>query len=189
MENKYSVTSKLKLFRTLIILSFFVSITGCLSIKPAGVKSGKNLFEAFYVGEEGTQYFLKPLIFLNLQNNEEIYIDFTFRYKNEVKDSVLLNFTLQSKNIYKYIDSLSLSSPTITINSDDIGLLFNEKRNTFFNSRFTTKISLIEFNKMFKSVDWTIKIFYDETFMSYVPEKKTRKALKALQEKLFVLLQ
>jgi hypothetical protein len=42
---------------------------------------------------------------------------------------------------------------------------------------------------MFKSVDWTIKIFYDETFMSYVPEKKTRKALKALQEKLFVLLQ
>ena len=183
------ILSNHNIFKTFIGLGLFVFLTGCLSIKPAGVKSGKNLFETFYVGEDGTQYFIKPLIFLNTQNREEIHIDFTFRYKNVVKDSVILNLSLQSSNIFKSIDSLSLSNTTHKIINKDIRLLFNEKRNNLFNSRFSTKFSLIEFNRMFDNDDWTIIVYKDKAYNTYVSEKKTKKAIKKLQEKIFILLQ
>lgn len=189
MKIKFSIVSNLTLFKTFIVLIFFVFLTACISVKPAGVKSGKNLFETFYVGEGGTQYFIKPLFFLNSQNKEELHIDFTFRYKNEVKDSVILNLSLLSSDIFKSIDSLSLSNTTYKIISKNNKLLFNEKRNKFFNSRFSTKISLIELNKMFGSDDWKIIVYSGGTYFTYASEKKTKKAIKKLQDKIFILFQ
>jgi len=183
---KISIVSKLKTF---IVLSFFILLTGCLSIKPSGVRSGKNLFESFFVGEEGTQYFIKPLVFLNIQNKEEIRLDFIFRYKNVIKDSVIVNFSLVGNNIYKNFDSLSLSNKTHKIKSKSINLLFNEKKSKLFYSRFSTKFSFLEFNRMFDNNDWTILVYKDKASVTYVSDKKSKRAIKKLQEKLFILFQ
>ncbi|MBE9466763.1 MAG: hypothetical protein IMY72_00410 [Bacteroidetes bacterium] len=153
------------------------------------MKSGKKLFETFYVGEDGTQYFIKPLIFSNSQNKEKLLIDFTFRYKNEVKDSVVINFSLLSSNIFKNIDSLSFSNTTHKIMSKNVNLMFNEKKNKLFNSRFSTKIPLINFDKMFINGDWNIIVYSRENSSTYYSEKKTKKAIKKLQDKIFIIFQ
>lgn len=189
MKIKFSIGSNNTLVKVLIVLSFFIFLTGCMSVKPAGVKSGKNLFETFYVGEEGTQYFIKPLVLFNPQNREELFIDFTFRYKNEVKDSVVINLSLLSSDIFRSIDSVSLSNITHTIKSNNSKLLFNEKKNKLFNSRFSTKISLIELINMFENDNWKITIYSNSTYSTYTSTKRTKKAIKNLQNKLFVLFQ
>lgn len=172
---------------TCIVLCILNSLTGCLSVKPAATKSGKNLFETFYVGDEGTQYFIKPLILVNTQNREEIAIDFTFRYKNEIKDSVALNLSLQSSNIFKSFDSLSFSNQTHKIVSKELRLLFNEKRNSLYISRFTTKFPLVELNKLFDTNDWALTLYKDNSYTTYISEKQTKKAITKLEEKIFTL--
>ncbi|MDD2386231.1 MAG: hypothetical protein PHP52_05555 [Bacteroidales bacterium] len=178
--------SNFKIFSAFCVLICF---TGCVSIKPGGVKSGKKLVETFYVGEEGSQFFIKPLAFYNIQSKEEkIIIDFTFRYKNEVKDSVIANFSLQSSTIFKSIDSLSLSNISNKIISLDIRLMFNETRKGLFDSRFTTKFSLLEFKEMFKNNDWTIKVYQENDCNTYVSQKKTKKTIKIIQDNVFILM-
>ncbi len=157
-------------------------------MKPGGTKSGKKVVETFYVGEDGTQFFIKPLIFNNIQNKEKIIIDFTFRYKNEVKDSVTANFSLQSSTIYKSIDSLSLSNGSSKIISPDIRLMFNETRKGLFNSRFTTKFSLLEFKKLFESDDWTIIVYQKNAYNTYVSQKRTKKTIEIIQDNVFILM-
>ncbi|MDD2636080.1 MAG: hypothetical protein PHW82_11340 [Bacteroidales bacterium] len=174
--------------KILIIVSMLIFFSGCISLKPGGAKSAKKLFETFYVGEEGTQYFIKPLVFSNNQNKEKMLIDFTFRYKTEIKDSVTVNFSLLSPNIFKKIDSLSLSNSANTIISQDFNLLFNKKEKKFFNSRFSAKISLIEFKDMFTKDDWTINVYQPNFSITYVSGNKTNKAIKTLQENIFIIL-
>ncbi len=180
------ISSNNYISKIFIGLVLFVFLTGCPSVKPSGVKSGKNLFETFYLGEGGTQYFIKPMIFYNTLNREEIHLDFTFRYKNIVKDSVIVNLSLHSSILFKSINSLRFANTTHKILRKDIRLLFNEKRNKQFNSRFYTKISLIEFNKLFDNEDWTIIVYTNKTSNTYISEKKV---IKKLQEKIFIILQ
>lgn len=182
---KLPITRNLTLF-ILISISFFLA--GCLSIKPSGVKSGKNLFETFYVGDDGIQYFIKPLLFENIQNKEEIHVDFTFRYKDKVKDSVIVNLSFQSYNILRIIDSLFISNANQRISSKNNKLLFNEKRKGLIISRFTTKFSLTEFSGMFDNNDWKIIVYKNKTYDTFFSKSKTKKAIKKLQEMVFILL-
>ena len=184
MKLKFSIINNLKTF---IVLIFAFTIYGCVSIKPASVKSGKNLFETFYVGEDGTQYFIKPLNFLNSQNKEELRADFTFRYKNEVKDSVTINFSLLSPKNLKNIDSLVFSNTNHKIVSTNVELLFNEKASKLFKSRFSTKVSLLDFNQMFENNDWKIITHKFEDHSTYTSDKRTKKAIKKLRDEIFIL--
>jgi hypothetical protein len=178
-----------KIVTPFIFLSIIIFFTGCLSIKPGGVKSGKNLFETFYVGEDGTQYFIKPLGFSNVDQEEELFVDFTFRYKNEVRDSVIGNFTLQSSEILKNIDSISFSNAKTKILSNKVRLLFNERKKDDFNSRFTTKVLLSEFITLFDNNEWAIIVYKNNSSSTFLPTRKTKQAIEKLQEKVFVLLQ
>lgn len=171
-----------------VVLGLLV-LTGCTSIKVGGVKSGKNLFETFYVGEDGTQYFIKPLFFSNTENKDVMDMDFTFRYKNEVKDSVIVNFAIRSEKIIKQIDRLTLSNATQSIESNDVELLFNEKRKNEFYSRFSTKITMVEFNQMFENFDWKTVVVTDGASQTFEAEKKTKKSLSKLADKVFIIFQ
>jgi hypothetical protein len=173
--------------KPLLFLWIFNAIIGCLSVKPTATKSGKNLFETFYVGDDGIQYFIKPLNMKNTQNSDELKIDFTFRHKDEIKDSVVVNVSLRSSAIYKNIDSLSLSNETHKIVSDNLRLLFNEERNDLYTSRFTTKVPLIDVVQLFDTNDWILTIHKNQAPQTYIPEKNTKKAILKLQEKLFIL--
>ncbi len=162
--------------------------SGCLSIKPSSTKSEKNYFETFFVGEAGTQYYIKPILFKAEKSNEDLVLDITFRYRNEIKDSAIVNFSIKSSTIYKTIDSLKLSNNNQKIESEQIVLLFNEKSKTGFISRHSTKFSLKETKEMFNNDAWEIIIYNKNKITKYKPNRKTIRAINAVRDKVFILM-
>lgn len=178
-------TLQFKFVPLILILLIF---SGCLSIKPSTSKSGKNYFETFFVGEEGTQYFIKPILFKDEKSNEDLILDITFRYRNEIKDSAIVNISIKSSIIYKTIDSLKLSNKDIQIKSSELKLLFNEKNKKEFTSRYSTKFSLNKIKEMFSNDAWEIIIYNQRKIITYKPHRKTTKAINAVKDKVFVLM-
>ena len=182
---RYCDTSHFKWLSSILLLLMF---SGCLSIKPSTTKSGKNYFETFYVGEEGIQYFIKPILFKDEKSKEDLILDITFRYKNEIKDSAIVNFSIKSTIIYKTIDSLKLSNKDIEIKSENIVLLFNEKNKTGFTSRHSTKFGLKEIKELFNNDAWEVTVYNQNKTAKYEPHRKAVRAINAFREKVFVLM-
>lgn len=172
-----------------LLLGVGIVLSGCFSVKPSSAKSGKKLFDTFFVGEEGTQYFIKPLLLESVTSDEKLHIDFTFRYKDQVKDSSTVNISIQSPHLYKSLDGLQIANATAHIAASEPTLLFNEKSGQVFVSRFTTKISLQDTEKMFNGGgDWTIVASHPSQKTTYKATAKTAKAVAILRDKIFVLM-
>src|SRR5690606_7037547 len=77
-------------------------LSSCFSVKPGTSRSARNLYQNFFIGEEGSQYFIKPIAFEN-DEKEKLQLDITFRYKDEVKDSATVNFSIVTKELNKTI--------------------------------------------------------------------------------------
>lgn len=160
---------------------------GCFSVKPSSTKSGKKYFETFYVGDEGTQYFIKPISFKSEKSNEDAVLDFTFRYKSEIKDSAIVNFSIKSALIYKSIDSLKISNKNMEVKSDKIKLIFNEKKSSFI-SRFSTKLSVKEVKDLFNNNEWVLVLYSRSQTEKFSPHRKATKAISVLSDKVFILM-
>ena len=73
MINIYKKTIDMKFLSSIIKVSVLVGsifLYGCLGVKNSTKNSGKNLFETFFVGNEGIQYFIKPLTFKDNNKNQ-----------------------------------------------------------------------------------------------------------------------
>lgn len=171
------------LFFSLCILAI---LTSCMSVRPGGAKSGKKLYETFFVGDEGTQYFIKPLAFTN-ERNEELKLDFTFRYRNEIKDSAAINASFISNDLIRNIDSLKITNEFVNIVFKDMTYLFSEKKKNAYNNRFSAKTDLLKVTKLFNSIDWEIWMYKNGKPTRYSAAKKTEKSLDKLSQQLFVL--
>lgn len=183
----YNKIAKLE-YLFISILSLLLS--GCLSIKPSSSKSGKNYFETFFVGSEGTQYFINPLKFINKSNNEVISLDITFRYRDEIKikDSAVINFSIESMSIFKAMENIKLSGKDIQINSKEVKLLFNEKKKNNFISRFSTKLSLIDIKRLFSGNNWEVNISDGKQISVFSPTKNSIRAFSIVNDKVFILM-
>lgn len=171
-----------------VLFSAFILCSSCSSIKPTTTKSGKHYFETFYAGADGTQYFIKPLSFIDSETKEELLVDIAFRYKDQVKDSAIVNFSIKSPSLYKAVNSLSITTTAVHVAARDIRLLYHEKSKDGFISRFTTKIPLREVQQMFDSAAWTFTVHYPTQATAYRPSKKTVKAIATLSQKVFILM-
>ncbi len=167
-----------------LVMSMF---TGCLSIKPASIRTGKTDVASFYTGEEGTQYFIKPARFSSAEKHKQISIDFTFRYKpTAIPDSVIMNFSMVAPAIYHRIDRLVISNTGASAEACSVELLFHENHKKQFVSRFTSKISFTDFKAVFAyGDDWVLNVYTTEQPVLYQPNKKTRKTVIKLQDSLF----
>lgn len=178
------------LYLVKVLLPFFVVLifNACFSVKPSTTKSGKNYFETFYVGAEGNQYFIKPFSFINEETKEELIIDITFRYKNEINGLATANFSIEGQSLYKSIDSLTISNSQMNVKKSKVDLLFNEKTKKGFKSRFTIEIELAELKKMFDNDNWTFTIYSSNQVANFRQNKKSVKAIYVLREKVFILM-
>ena len=188
MKNLLTRNFKTSQFKFVSLILITLMFSGCLSIKPSTTKSGKNYFETFFVGEEGTQYFIKPILFKDEKSNEDLILDITFRYRNEIKDSATVNFSIRSSIIYKTIDSLKFTNNDNKIESDQLVLLFKERSKTGFTSRYSTRFSLNEIKEMFNNDAWEIIIYNQDKITKYKPHRKAIRAINALRDKVFVLM-
>jgi hypothetical protein len=182
------MANSLSLKFTLLVLSLFFLQLPCSGQKSGAANSGKKFFESFFVGEEGIQYFIKPMAFVNADKSEKLMIDITFRYKSEVKDSATLNFSILSPQILKKIDLAEIKNQSSTIHIAKVELLFNEKQKSKFISRFSAKILLSDLLLLFSANQWHFNIFQNNQKMQYFATSKTNRSILILRDNLFVLM-
>ena len=171
-------------------LLFLISqlVLGCaLTIKPAASKSAKSFYESFFVGEDGTQYFIKPLEFSAEGNQDKLFVDFTFRYKDELKDSGVVNVSIERGHIIKSLDDIIFTNTNSTVVLEDISLLFNEKKGQKFISRFSAKCSTKEMVDLFNDSNIKIEVKESDSSLSFFPNKNSQKAIRSLNDNLYIL--
>lgn len=184
------------LFKRLTALFFLISfaylgfsISACRSSKTAKYSSdGKRYYIAFFIGEEGVQYFLKPITFTNALTGDKLLADFTFRYKNIIKDSAIVNFSIKSLSPIKPVDSLNIETTSFKVSSKSVGFIFGDKLKKGFNTRHTVKIAVADLKKLFNNADWNFVIHSKNTVHKYRPSKQSSKAIESIKNSVFVLL-
>lgn len=169
-------------FNCIIFCSMF--LFSCMGFKAGGVKSGSSLYETFYVGEDGTQYFIKPLSFTG-KNGDDIKLDFTLRYKDQIKDSAIINLSFVTSENFNKVETISIQNDNVTTTLNNISFIFSERDNVKYNCRFTTRISLMELNKLFKNSNWNILSNRNQSSESYVATKATKSKIDKLDKKIF----
>ncbi len=174
---------KISAFSSILVLSLVVS--SCFSIKQNFNKGAKEHYEAFYVGDEGTQYFIKPLKFKK-QNGEELLLDVTLRKKNKVTSSPTLNMSIMSDSYIKKINQIEFINDDITISSEQIKLLYNELDGNEYVSRFTNTVSPDNISELFSQKNWKIKIYLNDAKIIYKATNKTSRIIGKLNHKLFL---
>ena len=178
--------NKSGLLKNIFIVISAIIFSSCFTVKPAAVKSGKKLFETFYVGEEGTQYFIKPLTFKN-ETGEELKLDITFRYKDEIKDSAVMNISLLGNEKVKNLQSIEITNTQNHIIVKEIKHLFTEKYKKIVNCRFSMKCPLSELKNLFDNSEWSITVYKQENYSKYEAKGKTKKSIDKLKEVIFIL--
>lgn len=176
-------------FLLIISVCFLVTLSACKSSKNVKTSSdGKPYYIAFFIGEEGVQYFLKPITFINGLTGDKLIVDFTFRYKNEVKDSATVNFSIKSPTPIKPVDSLYVETPSFKIVSKAVGYIFGDKLKKGFNTRHTLKIAVADLKLLFNDASWNIVIYSKNSVHKYQPTKPGSKAMVSLKNSVFVLI-
>lgn len=178
---------KIRLIRLFCLLLLTVAITSCFSVRPAAVKTNKKLFETFFLGDQGTQYFIKPLSFKDNSNNY-LEMDFTFRYLNKILDSATINFSIYNREHIKAIDSLSIRNNSSSVTINNIKYLFSERSKHFYKTRFSTKIGLSDLKLLFSNSDWKISHYADHEF-NYIAPSSVSKKIDRLKFGVFDLIE
>lgn len=173
---------------TLLFLSFSLLLVGCFSVKPAAKKGGKNLVETFYLGDQGTQYFIKPLLFKSVNDDAEFRLDATFRYNGSMTDSVVLNFSLIGNASHKSIQLLEISNAVSQAVVNEFKLLFNEAKKKKVVSRFSTHLPLNQLKLLFQNQDWTIRVNTTDHKYEFQPSRKSKKSIKKINANVFVTI-
>ena len=166
-----------------LILFCFISLASCVSVKPTSSKSAKNLYETFFTGEEGTQYFIKPLKFEN-NSKELLYLDVTFKHKKVIKDSATVNFSILNNNAFNDIDSLIIGNDKKATTIKNINFLFSEKTNKGYKSRFSGKLPLQQIQTLFTNSNWKLTL-YKENNTKFTASKKSKKSIDKLNLNIF----
>ena len=173
--------------KIILFLLFFASLEACMILSPSSEKSATKLYESFYVGDDGTQYFIKPLVLKG--NNGVLALDLTFRYKDEVKDSATAKFTLKSESLIKRISLINWKTDQLNYQTKKVDLLFNEKKKKYFKNRFEMKIPVSTLDSIFNNTKWDISLNTDNGDFSFFTEKRIQKRIKNLQDYLFVIFE
>lgn len=172
------------LIKSLTVILLSLTFSSCSIF--GGDSNLNNLIRTFYVGEGGTQYYVKPMTFESKDGND-MFMDITFRYKDELKDSAAINFTITSEQLIKTLDNVTISNNTSTFVTNQYELLFAEKDGDYFKSRFSFKIPMNELDKLIKDQSWKLALKNKETMLAYFSTSNTQDILKTLNDDLFVI--
>ena len=160
----------------------------CAGIKPGSTRSATNLYTTFFVGDDGLQYFIKPLEFKN-DNGEELIMDVTFRYKDEVTGDADFRFTYIGQSMIKKVNQLQFENKVGAWTAEAVELVFVERVNKNYQSRQSAKLGLSETQTLFSSHEWVVKMTAEGGEVhEFRPKRKTQKAINRLHSNIFEML-
>ena len=174
-------------FKSLVFLGVIIllSLNACSGLK----RSGSILYESFYVGEKGTQYFIKPITFSN-QNSENLRMDYTFRFRNNIStsDTATINFTLRSNQLIREVDSICIKTKTNQLTIRNTTSLFMERENDQFSSRFSSTCPTQFLPDLFHDSNWTISVYSKNHSTCMSSSRSAKRKIERLNHNLFALV-
>jgi hypothetical protein len=169
--------------KILLCLLYILLLNSCFSIKPGTTKSGKNLWEEFFVSPGVMQYFIKPLLF---QCNDRQFIpDFTFRNSG---DSVTVNFSITDTQNILVPSKICFINSNDTVKLNSVKTLLFNKTNKKLKLRMTGKISNVEFSGLIKDNNWVITQSDSLSIRNYLPSDRTKTSLKKIETNLYDII-
>lgn len=181
MIKRNAIYSSVFLLNTLSTLLVF--IIGC-----SAAQSAKGLYETFYIGNDGLQYFIHPLTFNGISDNDnELKIDLTCKYKTVIKDSSIVNISLISAKNIRSIDSIIIRSDSCSVLLNDLNIMYTERNGESFISRFTTKSPLRGIKQLFDKSDWLFIVYAQNQSFKYITPANTQEKIDALNYNIFML--
>ena len=177
---------KLNVERKLALFLFFSLGICCYSFSQSG-RSGK-LYQSFYVGEDGVQYFIKPLKWKN-DANSSFEADFTFRYKEGTSNDASVKMTLvEGIKLVKSVKKITISSSTGSVSLDSLSTLFLEKAGDNYVKRVSAHCSFEDLRSMFESDEWKIEVEGHGKAVFEDTPSKTQKKIARLNTDVFALI-
>lgn len=172
---------KLKL---LLLIPIIIVINGCSIF--GGSNSLDKMVQTFYVGDAGTQYYVRP-IQLSTEKDENMLMDITFRYKDEIKDSATINFTLISEELFKKIESIQINNSSHNFVSKELTLLYAEREGDNFKARFSYQCPMTNLDTLIRNPNWVVTIMNNSKEYQYLASSEAKTVLKTLDDDLFVI--
>ena len=127
-----------------------------LIFSVSSVFSQKNFIKSFFRGDDGIQYFIKPIVYQTV-NKDKLTIDFTLNVINDSVVKIVSNFSSQNSKIKKLLIGSSSFTPkkmfddyetkkiysryTIVLKFDDFKKIFSKEPIIIDNSKFFLKKS------------------------------------------------
>lgn len=142
---------------------------------------------AFFSGEEGSQYFIKPLQFESAKSKEKMDADFTFR--DRPKDSSMIaNFSLLSKKELLNPSQIMLvsSDANDTVIFELVNQIYSEKRNDLFVNRIATKAKKSAITKLILQKYPTFIVKFQKEDIVFKPTKTSLNSLEKLRKRLIL---
>ena len=176
------------LLLSLLLISLSISLNSCLGVKPATSGGGKKYFESYYAGDEGNQYFIKPLVLVSEYKEAKATLDISFRSKESLQGTAQVNFSVYMpeavhslKDAYLYINDTSFEL-------SDIKLLFVEKEKNGFQSRFSTTVPAEKLRSIFNTSDWQLVIIKEKgKTYKFDTASSSKKRIEAINTNLFTI--
>lgn len=145
--------------KQIIFCLFFIS-------SVTSVFSQKNLIKSFFRGDNGIQYFIKPIVY-QTTNKEKLSVDFTLNVINDSVVKIISNFSSLKNNMKKLI----IGSSTY-----EVIKLFDDYETKKIYSRYTFDLKFRDFKKLFLLEP--IIINYNKYFL----KKSFRKRINLINE-------
>lgn len=176
------------LLLSLLLISLSISLNSCLGVKPATSGGGKKYFESYYAGDEGNQYFIKPLVLVSEYKEAKATLDISFRSKESLQGTAQVNFSVYMpeavhslKDAYLYVNDTSFEL-------SDIKLLFVEKEKNGFQSRFSTTVPAEKLRSIFNTSDWQLVIIKEKgKTYKFDTVSSSKKRIEAINTNLFTI--
>ena len=147
------------MMKQIIFCLFFIS-------SVTSVFSQKNLIKSFFRGDNGIQYFIKPIVY-QTTNKEKLSVDFTLNVINDSVVKIISNFSSLKNNMKKLI----IGSSTY-----EVSKLFDDYETKKIYSRYTFDLKFRDFKKLFLLEP--IIINYNKYFL----KKSFRKRINLINE-------
>lgn len=176
------------LLLSLLLISLSISLNSCLGVKPATSGGGKKYFESYYVGDEGNQYFIKPLALVSEYEEAKATLDISFRSKESLQGTAQMNFSVYMPEAIHSLKSVYLYVNNTSFELSDVKLLFVEREKNSFQSRFSTTIPAEKLKSIFNTSDWQLVIIKEKgNTYKFDTASSSKKRIEAINTNLFTI--
>lgn len=173
------------------LIVLFIAVTflfsACQLFKPTLNSNSNKYYEAFYIGNNQSQYFIKPISFDN-EENEEMELDMLIKDKTKTNDSTALNLSLITPIIIKELDSLKVRFDNNVVKIVQVQNIFTEKKKDNYKSRFTFKMINQDVYMLFSENKWQFELHSKNKVSIFKLENSSPKSFKDINDNLILII-